>query len=179
MNELRKTALTTAVEEAQSHFVDRWSQWHDIEDGAQVRVKFIHDGDVDPFKDGDYLGEVEYAKRNRDTGYDQRPSRFDGAARKIHTRDGHIWWQPPEDAKTDATIMAAVEERVQGWFLNEWTMLVLCVEVASAECPHCGERNTETGYLGGMESDTDVASFVEAADDIVHDQLAELAKVRA
>lgn len=133
-----------------------------LEDGTTVVVRKRYDDDHTLYDDGDWYGRIEYADYRDSGSKGQRPSWCDGAARKFHTRDGFVWWQPPEDAKHDPAVMASLAKRVGGYCSEDWTYIGLEVRVTPPPCEH-GKLATLTASLWGIESDTpdaDLSSIV-------------------
>jgi hypothetical protein len=146
--------------------------WLDLDDGSRVRVRIEGDHDSKLSDYGDSFGRVQES-RGRD-----RPEGFDGAARKIDSRQGPLWWQPPADVAKDAAVLASVEERVRGYYLEHWSFIGVVVKVESAPCPHCGERRAATDSLWGIESDYDEGYIAEVIGDCLSSAHAEARKPR-
>lgn len=145
------TALTREQAEGllQSLDIERWSKALELDDGSTVRAKLVYDQDHNLEGDGDWYGAI-YPTR-RDTR--RRPAECDGAARKVDTRGGPIWWQPPADLVSDPVNLAKLEARVRGYFLEQWSYVGIVLEVRGPACGACGERKTYTASLWGIESD--------------------------
>lgn len=146
---------------ASSDMGGKWSAWLDGDDGAQYRAKIEPDNDADLFQYGE-MGKACEARSQ------QRPKGYDGAAVKVRSRSGMLWWQPPEDAKGDAEMLANIRERVEGYFLEHWAFVGVIVERQSAPCPHCGERNKDGRSLWHIESDAG-EYFAEVIADLMVD----------
>jgi hypothetical protein len=65
----------------------------DLPDGRHLRLRTEPDMDTS-INDYECWGEISNGQRNAYTGRNERPSHFDGAARKIYLIDGPCWWQP-------------------------------------------------------------------------------------
>jgi hypothetical protein len=137
-----------ASELAHDLTVARWSKPVAIGDGYTVRAKLEYDQDAQLEEDGDWFGSIHCARDSR-----QRPAECDGSARKLPTRDGATWWQPPKDVVSDPTSLAKLEGRVRGYFLGEWAYVGLIVEVTAPPCDKCGERKSDMASVWAIESD--------------------------
>lgn len=126
-------------------------RWHAVtlDDGYTVRARLEYDTDSRLEDNGDWFGSIHWPERGETT----RPRECNGAARKINTRSGPVWWQPPTDVLSDADALKSLETRVRGYFLEHWTYVGVVVEVTRPACPHCGERKTTRESLWGVESD--------------------------
>lgn len=109
--------------------VERWSKPVTLESGHVVRAKLGYDTDNTIEGRGDTYGKFYPLERVSPA----RPAACNGAARKIETRSGQIWWQPPADVVSDAAGLASVEKRVREYFLEYWSFVGLVLEVQS---PH-------------------------------------------
>jgi hypothetical protein len=69
-----------------------------LPDGRTLRLRQEPDdfASIDDFVD--CYGRIVPIQRHRE--FPTRPDGFDGFARKIRTRDGVYWWQPPDDLRT-------------------------------------------------------------------------------
>lgn len=132
---------------AEALYVGTWSDWVALEDGSRVRAKLEGDDQHSLDDDGDWFGSFHWPKGN------ERPSACDGAALKIQTRNGPLWWQPPEDVKDDHTALASLEKRVRAYVRGEWSYVGVVLEHQTAPCASCGERKSHTSSLWGIESD--------------------------
>ena len=80
-------------------------------DGREFKFQTEYDELSSVFDDGDWFGELVWAKRDQYTDYIgseyPRPSHFNGASERIDrslsgrgaTCDEPLWWQPPADVK--------------------------------------------------------------------------------
>lgn len=142
---------------------ERWSKPVDLDDGYSVRVKLEPDTDSQ-LEDSDCFGTIHWPERNSRA----RPSVCNGAARKIDTRQGPVWWQPPTDVVSDPEVFKSVEMRVRGYFLEHWSYVGVVVEVTGPACAACGERKSEEASLWSIESDAG-DYFAEVLADLVAD----------
>lgn len=126
-----------------------WTEWHGLPDGRRVRAQLESDSDcrIDDRYQSDCYGKLYGESRGR-------PAECNGAARKVRTRHGYVWWQPPADAVTDPEVLASVAGRVESYFLEQWWFLGVMIEVESTPCPHCGERKLGNSSVWGIESDS-------------------------
>jgi hypothetical protein len=71
--------------------------------GRTYRARVEADTEHSIFDDGDWMGILQWATVDRDTGRPSpRPAGFDGRARKLQSGRGDpIWWQPPADVADD------------------------------------------------------------------------------
>lgn len=152
-----------AAELAGSLGLGEWTEWADLPDGGRVRAKVESDHDSS-LNDGDWFGQIVYPDRYSRT----RPEGCDGAARKIETRGGTVWWQPARDVLSDPVALASLERRVRGYYLEHWSYCGIVVETESPPCPHCGERKSETASLWGIEDDAGREYFAEVVGDLMH-----------
>jgi hypothetical protein len=136
--------------------------WLGLPSNARVSAHSTIDEDT-TLDDGDCFGTFA------DVRGQVRPKGFDGAARKVRTRGGLLWWQPPADLKGDPKNLAKLESRVREYFLEYWTFMGIVVEYESPPCPHCGERKRRSGSLFGVESDTDPEHITEIVGDLLAD----------
>lgn len=119
-----------------------------------------HDGDLFDGNHGDFGTLAEPSRsRHHDTGRMQRPSGFDGAARKLDTRRGPIWWQPPADEKGNAQLA----ERVRRWFAEDWSFVGVTLTLS---IPGYEDQSTS---LWGIETDGGADYLAETITDISGD----------
>lgn len=162
---LSALALDLANEMERRSFTSQpFTDWRDLPNGMRVRAKMESDNDRNLFshRDGssDCDGQIFWPERHSR----QRPAGCDGSARKLVTRDGYVWWQPPADVVNDAAILENVRKRVQGWFYDQWHYVGIIVETESAPCTCCNVRKeveTFPGSLWGIESDSGTDYFAE------------------
>jgi hypothetical protein len=129
--------------------IEQWSKSLELDGGYTVRAKLMPDYDSNLEDSGDWYGKLEASPRNSRA----RPAGFDGAARKIDTRNGPIWWQPPADLVSDRDNLAKLEKRVRGYFHEQWCYVGVVLEMRGPACVCCGERKTYTASLWAVESD--------------------------
>jgi hypothetical protein len=129
--------------------IEQWSDRLALDGGYDVRAKLMPDYDTNLDGNGDWYGALYHPRRNDRS----RPSECNGAARKIDTRGGPIWWQPPADLVSDRENLAKLEARVRGYFLEQWSYVGVVLEMRGPACECCGERKTYTASLWGIESD--------------------------
>jgi len=130
---------------------DRWSEWLPAgKKGVQARVKLAPDYDSRLEDSGDWFGTIHFEGRHSSR---QRPSGCNGAARKITTRDGYLWWQPPADVLANPEALASLEKRVRGYYGEQWDYVGVVLEVKGPACSCCTERKTYHASLWGIESD--------------------------
>lgn len=154
-------ALTALAEHCRTS-VGMWSDPIDLGDGRAARVKVDSD-DIDPFSEYGCYGRVEYAR-----GHDrQRPTGFTGAARKLASRFGPVWWQPPADLLHDPDALAAVTARVEAYFRDDWSFVAILTRVFAAPCACCGERKETHDAVGAVESDSDAEHFRDLLTDLL------------
>lgn len=156
------TLTKEAAKELASKLREKWSEPVAVGDGFSVRAKIDYDTDSNIEDQGDSFGTFHWS----DNG---RPAKCDGGARKINTRQGPLWWQPPKDVLSDSKVLASVEKRVRGYFLEQWSYVGVVVEVTGPACVCCGERKKETSSLWGIESDSGEEYFAEVLEDLVSD----------
>jgi len=133
--------------------VESWSKPLELNGGYSVRAKLLPDYDHNLDGDGDWYGALYHTQRSSNTGRDERPAKCNGAARKITTRDGPIWWQPPADLLADAVNLAKLETRIRAYFHDEWSYVGVVLEMRGPACERCGERKTYNASLWGIEAD--------------------------
>jgi hypothetical protein len=160
---LTVTAVSDALAEALQDMTgaERFTEWLTLEDGSRVRAKLeldFHTG-IEDYTDC-------YGKVAEDEGKG-RPVGFDGAARKVRSRSGMLWWQPPEDVKGDPDALARVQDRVSGYFGEHWSFVGVVVERQGPACQHCGCQKTEDASLWGIESDVDAGYLAEVLRDLI------------
>lgn len=88
-------------------------------------------------------GELAESSWHRNTGRQQRPSGFDGAARILSTRGGPVWWQPPAGEKANAQLA----ERVRRFLAEDWSFVGVTLTLS---IPGYDDQSTS---LWGIESD--------------------------
>jgi len=130
-----------------------WSDALELPGGYTVRAKIEPDCDSNLEDSGDWYGRIEWDRTPRYNTQPQRPASMNGAARKIQTRDGATWWQPPADVVKDADSLAKLEARVRGYFGEQWSYVGVVLEVRYPACKECGERKVDHASLWGIESD--------------------------
>lgn len=157
-----------ALELAKSLEYKTWTDYLTLDSGHSVRAKLVPDYDTLLEDNGDWFGALYHSPRNSRS----RPSECNGAARKIDTRDGAIWWQPPKDVGHDPVTLAAIEKRVRGYYREDWMYVGLVVEVRDPACECCGERKTHGASLWAIESDAG-DYFAEVMVDLCSEALAE------
>jgi len=113
-------------------------------DAFKVTVEQIPDEHT-TLSDYDCYGEVAYARRFQS----ERPAGFDGAARKIHTRDATYWWQPPSYIKDDPLALSqtyVMTKDILEYGFSAFTMRVM------RKCECCGAYTEEAvSSVGGWE----------------------------
>jgi hypothetical protein len=129
--------------------IETWSDSLTLDNGFAVRAKLVPDYDSNLEDSGDWYGTLHHTRR----GEDSRPAGCNGAARKIRTRDGSIWWQPPADLVWDAENLAKLEKRVRGYFADDWSYVGVVLEMLAPACATCGERKKHVASLWAIESD--------------------------
>lgn len=103
-------------------------------------------------------------------GYQHRPDGFDGAARKLTTRDGYVWWQPPADVTGDH--LAQLEERVRAYFTEQWWHVGVVVTYSTI-CACCGRASEQArASLWGVESDCGEDYMLEILEDLIEESVA-------
>lgn len=133
--------------------IEKWSDRLALDGGYDVRAKLMPDYDTNLEDSGDWYGALYHTRRSSNTGRDERPAECNGAARKIRTRDGAIWWQPPADLVLDVANLAKLEARVRDYFGEQWSYVGVVLEMRGPACVCCGERKTYGASLWGIESD--------------------------
>ena len=132
-----------------------------LPDGRGFHITMEYDLDS-RLEDEDYFGELKWSEK--------RPEGFDGAAEKIHNRNGDgLWWMPPEDAKSDVAVKDALRKVVQGYFREEWSYMGIIVTLLTP-CTCCKESKETFASLWRIESNADEDYLKE----IVLDRLNEL-----
>jgi hypothetical protein len=162
----QKHALAKALDHVM--YTERWSAPVEISNGVTVRVKAVADNET-RLEDTDCFGTLHWPERDSRV----RPASCDGAARKLQTRSGYVWWQPPKDVLADAKVLAAVKKRVRGYFLEHWSYIGVVVQVKFPACTCCGERKHKEASLWGIESDAG-AYFADVIDDLLRDARAQV-----
>lgn len=162
------TTTTTGLAEvlaslAQAESPD-FTPWQTGPDGAEYRARIRPDDGAGDFMDQGDNGKIAESPRHSR----QRPPGFNGAAVKIDTRGGPVWWQPPTDVVGDAHAFKVLRDRVQTYYHDEWHYVGVVVERRSAPCPHCGERKTTNASLWGIESDAG-EYFEEVINELIHE----------
>ena len=147
---------------AQGLELERWTPAVTLDNGASVRAKLEYDVDSRLEENGDEFGAIHWPERDSRA----RPAGCDGSARKIVTRNGPVWWQPPKDVVSDVDALASLEKRVREYFHEYWTYVGVVVEVTAPACVTCGERKRETFSLWGIESDSGAEHFAEVIADL-------------
>lgn len=139
-------------------------KWHTValEGGVTVRARLEYDTDTRLEDNGDWFGSIHWPERDSRA----RPGACNGAARKIDTRGGSVWWQPPADVVGDADALKKLETRVRDYFLEYWCYVGVIVQVLHAPCACCGERKKTSASLWGIESDAG-EYFAEVLSDLV------------
>lgn len=103
------------------------------------------------FDDGDWYGSLAWVEPSRETIHARpRLDGFDGAAEKIHTRDGAIWWQPPEDARRDPALRKALRGPLVD--LIEYGYCGFIVELLEGEDAYHRPIVRESASLWGVEA---------------------------
>lgn len=141
------TATETPAQAIAAAAVDKigtgkWSEWFDLPDGRRARA-MIESDDQSLEDNGDWFGSIHWPERNTR----ERPAGCNGAARKVTTRGGYCWWQPPADLLNNAAGLEATEKRVRGYYLEEWSFVGVRVEVQAVACACCGNRATKEDAL--------------------------------
>lgn len=97
-----------------------------------------------------------------------RPDGFDGRARKIHTRDGDYWWQPPADV-TDEHLSAMRENLTE---LLEWGYSTVALELLDGTDAYGSPIVVQVASLGAVDLTGNEPADVLG--DVLGDLLAEL-----
>ena len=116
-------------------------------DNVAYSARFITDvDDCFDLNDWDCYGRVQWAGRG---GRSDRPAGFDGAARKLWTRNDCFWWQPPADLVNNNLALAELLPKVRD--ILEYGFRVWKVEV-DRRCSCCGSYTMIGSYsFGGYE----------------------------
>lgn len=133
-----------------------------LDDGTEMTVRVEVDPGADLRGDGDWYGALSDYMSYRFDGRSPRPTGFDGNARKVHARDGYVWWQPPANVAPGSDAFTHLERMVRGYYRDEWTYVVVSVSVLWAEG---SALKREHAVLGGVET---------SSPDYVREVLAEL-----
>lgn len=126
----------------------------ELADGRRARIRIEPDYDVS-INDYDCYGTVSEGRTNPYTGRNERPADFDGAACKITTIDGPMWWQP-FDGYFDLTPEDQRDARWHVGHLASFGFHVVFVEVLAPEDDAYG-RPIVLDYdcLGGVDDAND------------------------
>lgn len=120
----------------------------ELPDGRNLRLKIKPDECSSLKDDGDWYGEISdwyrYAYGESRT---DRPSHFDGRARKLHTRDMWCWWQPPKDV-TDESLSKMAETMQE---IAEYGYQLYVLELLEGEDAYGQPIAIEFQALGGIE----------------------------
>lgn len=107
--------------------------------------------------DFDCYGLIGWGRKHPDTGHEQRPTGFTGAAQKLDTRDGPIWWEPYREGHK---VYNTPEDRRAVRDLLEFGFSYVVIQVWT----HCAEcdtfKVTSTASLGGIDSRDGVESAI-------------------
>jgi hypothetical protein len=163
-----RLTLEQARELVRSMNLERWSNAVTLADGTEVRVRMEYDTDA-RLEDTDSFGTLHWPERDSRA----RPAGCDGAARKVQTRSGYVWWQPPSDVLGDAKVLESLHERVQAYFLEHWTYVGVVVQVTFPACTCCGERKHKEASLFHIESDAG-DYFAEVVQELASEALSTL-----
>ena len=141
------------------------------EDDATWRVVVQLEPDYDhSVFDDEFYGQLEWSEFN-DYGA-VRPDGFDGRARNIHTRDGVIWWQPPDDLADEHLDKAhrTISDLLEFGFVG------VCVDVQELTPNRVGASWVTVGgaSLWGIESTAGQDYFETVANDLIAEALAEV-----
>ena len=149
-------------------------------DGITFTFKRVDDeiSVMDHVNGCDAYGRLAWPERNRETGRSQRPSDFDGSARKFTATPMHdeVWWMPYRDeggkVYDDERTVRFMER------LLDWGFVGYVVET-SIECESCGQDvKIDTASVWGVENplvtldddEVDPIGYVtELLDDLVHE----------
>ena len=140
-----------------------------LPDGRTLRLSFGPD-DIDPFAEyGDECyGKVEWIN-TRAYGRPERPSGFDGAARKLWTQSDCYWWQPPSEVvKMGKESTDLLAEQVRD--LLAFGMKIIVLELCEGEDHYGRPIVINNASLGGVEPFPE-KSYMQS---IVSDMLNEL-----
>lgn len=128
------------------------SATYELSDGRQIKLEIVQD-DIG-LEEFDFYGEIKPYTQNVYTGRSARPDGFNGAARKIDTRDGFVWWQPPADVLNSPETVETLRKLVQGWYHEDWYYVGIVVQIDNA-CFKCGKlSNAGMASLWGIESNS-------------------------
>jgi hypothetical protein len=148
MTDTLRLTPAQASDLARSMDIEHWSNVVTLADGTEVRARLEYDIDT-RLEDDDVHGTLHWPPRDSRA----RPAGCNGAARKLTTRSGSVWWQPPADVLSDAKLLESLHERVQAYFLEHWTYVGVVVRVLLPACQCCGERKHKEASVWGIESD--------------------------
>jgi hypothetical protein len=121
----------------------------ELDDGRRVVLVIEPDQDTSIFDEqgeGVWCGRLEWVayRDGRDT---PRPTGFDGRARKLHTRDGFVWWQVPADVPQES-IRGMGQQII---YLIEYGYLVVGLKVWE-RCDHAEWHEVDATYRGGVDA---------------------------
>jgi hypothetical protein len=137
--------------------------YSEVKVGDKFVLKFSAESDIDispmeHINDCDCWGRVAWGARNRDTGRQERPEGFTGAACKVY-QDGYdvIWWEPYRD---DSRVYNSPEDRrsverllADGFYYVCLDVMELCT-VIGADGREVGRRYEEVASFGMGGIDT-------------------------
>ncbi len=145
---------------------DTWTPWVTLDDGRAIRATLEPDHDtwIGDRYHADSYGKIYDASRGEGT----RPAECNGAARKLATRGGMIWWQPPEDVLAEsADVLESLATRVKEYFLEGWSFVGVVVETRGVACSCCGETKTTRESVWAVESDATAEYLEELVADFI------------
>lgn len=156
--ELNDTTVVTVAEQLSS---DQRSVVP-VSDGTRLVFQILPDEFAYIRDDEDWIGKVAVCERDR-----SRPDGFDGAARKVGSHHGDIyWWQPPSDVLgNDASVELLRRELID--ILNYGYSLI-SVELQE-QCSHGDWHEVAGTSIGGLGPNTDWNLMVSEVIAWLHD----------
>lgn len=148
---LAASLAKTLVEDA--YLCDGTKATGHLPDGRLVRVKVWYDTDTDLFE-YESMGTIHYANH-----HGERPVVEGRTLLDIDTRQGPVYWDPPEDYEADGPT-AWMLNRVRGYYGEDWGYVGLTLSVGAWDAS-----------IGGIESDTDEGHITELVTDLLSDAI--------
>lgn len=167
MNDIDESVIEALVDSLELHG-ERAT--HVLGDGSErVVVELLPDEFAYVEDDQDWIGKVA------DCGdgwsrHQERPSGFDGGARKVHYDRGYVcWWQPPAEALTDDALLESLQRSLVNILSYGYMAIAMTVE---RRCQYGDWHPVASSYIGGLEpivNGVDLHSMVTELSYQIHD----------
>ncbi len=137
----------------------------ELPDGRSLRLKIKAD-ECMRLSDDDWYGEIsDWYRHSYGEGRTDRPSHFDGRARKLRTQSYWCWWQPPKDLTDEqlAKFAATMQD------IAQYGYQLYVLELLEGEDAYGQPIAIEFQALGGIEPFADAEYVRDFVSEMIND----------